>query len=125
MKFYFVGGSPSLIAQVSADGMAGAKHKLENFGHAIDADEKEATDWQRGGCALLTEDEFNSIGFTKDELTKYKTPGSRINAPKEFAEKMQRAHFLFSEKWQVLHGLKKPEPKPQAPAPAEPAKDAK
>jgi hypothetical protein len=74
---------------------------------------------------LLTEDEFNSIGFTKDELTKYKTPGSRINAPKEFAEKMQRAHFLFSEKWQVLHGLKKPEPKPQAPAPAEPAKEAK
>lgn len=93
MKFFFVGNHESVI---------GDKHKLTELGQVVELDEAEAEVCMRGGCALLTEEEWLSIDISDDECKKFKLPGRRINAPEAFLHKLKQAWHLFSQKHQDL-----------------------
>jgi len=57
--------------------------------------EEEADGIIEGGAAFLGKSDFDSCGFTQDELRKHATPGTRVNAPPEFIAKYQRAQEIF------------------------------
>lgn len=109
-KYIFVGGSDSMCGGTA----------MKSFGQAIELTEEQAEEAMRGGCALLPADQFNSIGFTPDELKKYPTAGYQINAPKPFLEKRQAAWSKFGELYAALHQQpeeKQPEPPSIQPPP--------
>ena len=86
MNYYFV-GTNSVVAHIDPNSHAvGARIILDKLGAKVEATDDEATDWMRGGCALLTEDEFKSVGFTDDELKDYDYPGKQFNAPQEISK---------------------------------------
>ena len=106
MTYYFV-GTHTVVAHIDPNSHAvGARVILDKLGATVEANEDEATDWMRGGAALLTEDEFKGIGFTEDELKTYDYPGKQVNAPQDFKDKQKKAWSIYGEKWQALRGLK-------------------
>lgn len=106
MKFYFV-GSHTIVHHLDAQGhVSGALVTLDRFGMQCEGTEAEASEWMRGGCALLTEAEFKGIGFTDAELKTFDTPGKQLAAPNTFKAKQQKAWAIYGEKWQALHGMK-------------------
>jgi hypothetical protein len=78
-------------------GHPGNIQSLEKLGQVIVLDEADAARYLRGGCALLTEEQWQSVGITADEQKIYTVAGKRLNAPAEFTAKMQRAWTLAGE----------------------------
>lgn len=49
------------------------------------------------GAPLITEEAFQSVGFTEDELKAYATPGQRAEMPSEFASKLSKAWGMIGK----------------------------
>lgn len=92
-KYFYVGGSESMCGTTA----------LKSFGQSIDLTPEQAEVAQRGGCVLISADDFNAIGFTSDELKKFPTAGYQINAPQSFLDKRQSAWNKFGEIYASLH----------------------
>jgi hypothetical protein len=109
MKFFFVGNSESEIHHVEND-KSHRTHHFKLLGQSAEFTAEEAEHHIRGGAALLSEEEFNSCGFTAVEVDQsvkakgsYAKPGSRVNPPAEFLAKLRKAWTLHSLNHQRLH----------------------
>lgn len=72
-------------------------HRLTRLGEAIELTEEEAANvLGPTGAPLLTEEAFESIGFTEQELSIYAFPGQRVDAPEAFTDKMSVAFVALS-----------------------------
>ncbi len=69
--------------------------KLDQFGQSVELDEQMAVEAMEGGCALLPADQFAEFGFTPEELSIFKEPGSDWNAPAEFKAKKKAAVIAY------------------------------
>jgi hypothetical protein len=97
MKHFFVSNHECQI------GPSGSIYRLQTLGQIIDVEPEEAEHHMRGGCALLTEEEWISCGITPEEQKKYAMPGQRVSAPKEFMEKLAKAWKIFGDKHFAFH----------------------
>lgn len=75
----------------------GGRIKLERFGQRIELPDEVAETVIRGGGAILPEADFESLGFTEQEISLYAYPGQQIGAPEAFTRKQQEAHRAFCE----------------------------
>jgi hypothetical protein len=73
----------------------GGRIKLERFGQRIDLPEDLATTVILGGGAILPEADFESLGFTEQEISLYAYPGQQATAPEAFLKKRSQAHVAF------------------------------
>ena len=73
----------------------GGRIKLEKFGQRIDLPEDLAAVVIKGGGAILPEAEFESLGFTEQEISLYAYPGQQASAPEAFLAKRTQAHAAF------------------------------
>jgi hypothetical protein len=73
------------------------EQKLDKLGQAITLDAETAQVAKEGNALLLTEEQFESVGFTADELRTYADPGSWPDATPEFREKLKLARALARE----------------------------
>lgn len=74
-------------------GTVGAVGSLEltQFGQRVTMSEEQAFEAVRGGCALLPDAEFQSIGFSSDELLKNAFPSARPRLDPSFQAKRRIA----------------------------------
>lgn len=80
--------------------------QLRRLGQAVELDDILATEAIQGGACILPAADFDVLGFTDEELKMYATPGSQINAPAAFKEKL-RAGWMAVDKMrrqEVTHG---------------------
>ena len=85
---------------------------LKTLGQAVELDAALHPDHPAQILALLPAAEFDKIGFTPEELTKYSRQHARGGAPEEFNAKLQRCNQRLAE---LRSGA--------APAPAPPSPD--
>ena len=85
-KYYYISNQQSQLGD----------KKLEKLGESIDLTPEDAEHHIRGGCALLSEEEWQSLGISDDERKKYEEPGKRINIPHEFTEKLKKGWTIAS-----------------------------
>ena len=64
---------------------------LEALGQRISLTQEEAANAIKGGAKIVPAAEFEAIGFTAEELERYKYQGGRISAPESFWDKMRLA----------------------------------
>jgi hypothetical protein len=86
--------------------------KFERVGQRVEMEDSVANNARIGGCALLTEQEFNSFGFTNEDMKIWADPfvdpfdvptvEAQALAKAAFTERLQRARALFSEIRQKL-----------------------
>lgn len=50
-----------------------------------------------GGGTFITEEQFNRIGFTHDELSRHGASGDRFNPPASFCQKLEVAQSIFRD----------------------------
>lgn len=104
------------MAQYRNVGAAATKEgvfQLEQYGQAVELDEKTANECILDGVSLLPEADFKKLGFTLAELSQFAMPESHAVAPDTFMDK-KRAAWLKVH--QTREALKNP------PAPVEPKK---
>lgn len=67
------------------------ERRYQNFGEPVEIadDAVDSTVYMRGGATVVTPAQFASVGFTDDEIRRYRTPGAQINAPAEFLRKVE------------------------------------
>ena len=78
MKYRFIG----TLAEFGGE-------KLEYFGQPVQLDE--ATAKHPRGPAVIPAETFEAIGFSEEELNKYRLPGPRTEATPEFQAKYRAA----------------------------------
>jgi len=71
--------------------------RLERLGQSVDFTQEQADEAILGGCILLTEEQYASIGFTPEEQKRYAYIGSRLSAPQAFALKMRKGWELYHD----------------------------
>ena len=64
---------------------------LDEMGARIMLSKDEARNAVDGGAAIVPADKFEAVGFTPDELERYKYTGSRSSAPDSFHAKLRAA----------------------------------
>lgn len=67
--------------------------ELKRFGQTIELTKEEAANAILGGCAIIPESEFQSLGFHPQEVGI--TAGQQIGKPSEFRAKKAAAHDKF------------------------------
>lgn len=72
--------------------------ELSKFGQRIELLDEVAENVILGGAALITEEDFNVIGFSTDELTDFAFPGQRVNAPEDFKARETAAVLVFQNR---------------------------
>jgi hypothetical protein len=75
----------------------GGRIKLERFGQQVELPDAVAEVVVKGGGAIIPETEFESLGFTEQELSLYAYPGQQDGAPEAFAVKRHAAHVAFHD----------------------------
>ena len=81
--------------------LAGRDIELTELGQKVDLTEDEAKTAAR--IPLLSDTDFESIGFTADEIKAYRNAALKHQAPADFQKKMQAAVDLFVAKSQESH----------------------
>ena len=71
--------------------------RLESFGQPVPLGETEGAALIVGNLPILPDAEFQSCGFTAEELERYKYPGPREGCTPEFAEKWKAARLALHE----------------------------
>jgi hypothetical protein len=95
VKFHFL-GSESRI---------GDSQLPRYFGQAIFLAEEEAVNAIAGRCALVDAESFDAIGFTQDELHRFRTAASHEHAPAAFqAKKLAAVAAAHELRQRVLGG---------------------
>jgi hypothetical protein len=93
---------------------------VKSFGQPVELDEQLATELRRQNAPLLSSDQFQTLGFTDDELKRWASSLTWRNAPKDFLAKVEAAHELVRKnaqdaKAQVEALPPQPEPIPDTP----------
>ena len=76
----------------------GESIRLSRFGQSVELPDELARVAVLGGCALLPESEFLSVGFTTRELESFGSVASHERAPAEFLDKKRRA-LVAAHEW--------------------------
>ncbi len=97
MKYRFVGQDASLTGPGYAFG-------LTQFGKQIELPEEAAAAHIAQHAQILTEDAFQSLGFTEKELAKYPRVPMHDVVPEDPAERAERDVFIAKrdKAWQLL-----------------------
>jgi hypothetical protein len=66
--------------------------ELSRFGQRVELPDGVARTAIAGGCALLPAEEFETIGFTAEEVERHPYPGDWESAPAELIAKRCAAH---------------------------------
>lgn len=101
--------------------------KLDRFGMRVNLDEKFAKIAVAGGAALLSEENFNSIGFDDQDLKVWADPfidlasytpvdNKEAKSLANFIEKRRKAQQMFVEQRQAVLApvIEQPQPKAKA-----------
>ena len=72
----------------------GGVPQLDRFGQAVDLSDEVASIAVLGGAALMTEEDFEGVGFTPAEIERYENPGARRDMDAVFESKFLHAHGL-------------------------------
>lgn len=72
----------------------GGYPKLNRLGQPVELPEAIYRDAVHGGALLLTEAEFQSLGFTEEELEKYPTGGLQRFAPEPVLAKIKAGGLI-------------------------------
>lgn len=66
------------------------------FGDCVDIPDGQVDTavYMRGGATVVTEEQFQSIGFTDAELQKFRTPASQFQAGSDFVSKLERVRSM-------------------------------
>ena len=82
---------------VGTETMLGER-RLSRLGDVVELTDEEAKGvLGETGAPLISEAVFEAAGFTSDELRRYATFASRVNAPDEFTVKLLRAQMGIVE----------------------------
>lgn len=84
MKYFNIGSETEI----------GGYPKLLRLGQSVELPEAIYRDAVHGGALLLTEEEFNGLGFTAEELEKYPTGGLQRFAPEAVREKLKAGGLI-------------------------------
>jgi len=88
-----------------------AGRRLDRLGDRVDVIPEDFEEAVSGGCALLPDEEFEAIGFTAQELTRYATAGDRARGMEPgFAAKMEKAQNAFRAWYYELNGITPAQP---------------
>ena len=93
--------------------------KMERFGQRFAMDEKVGDMVRKGGCPLLTEEEFSTFEFSDAQLKDWTDPFiDQFEVPADSKEAEQKADFLEKKAaalayyCEVRHGLLEPQSRP-------------
>lgn len=87
--------------------------RLDRFGQKVQLPAADAK--HERGPAVIPEEEFERIGFTEEELTKFAFPGPRSEAPPEFQKKINAA---LKARHEYVFETRKVAAEPLPPSPA-------
>lgn len=76
--------------------------KLDRFGQAVDVDEDLARIMILGNAAIIPEKDFQEIGFTAEELSRFALVWTHSEAPESFLAKKRAALIRYTEIRQAL-----------------------
>lgn len=68
---------------------------LDSLGQKIRLEDAAAIDAMKGGCVIIPEAEYQKLGITPDEATRYRYPGARGSAPAEVKAKLAKGIAVY------------------------------
>ena len=96
VRMRYVGGANSVIGYMSRRPI-----ELKSYGQRVELTEDQARDAIRGRVALLTEEEFDALLHTPEELKKYARFESHLHAPPEFLDRRSKAWSKVLENYKA------------------------